>query len=379
MKKPKVLFVGAFVQKSKSGHTGGQMFACNSLINSRLSDLVDWHLIDTTATTNQKRSFIQRIFKASLRFTKFGWALLTKKVDTVLLFASYGFSFREKGIMLRMARFFGKKTIIAPRSGLIKNEVAASGSTRNFVADIIRKADRVICQGPSWKTYYSGLSGDTNLDKFVVIHNWLDARPYLREHLPEKKSAPVRVVYLGWVNHNKGIFDLLDAVKLLRKEGVKDFVVDVAGNGDAFDEAVNYAQKSELTDIVDFKNWVMGEAKIDLFYNSDIYVLPSYREGYPNSLLEAMSCGLPPVATSVGAIPDVIRDGENGYLFAAGDVVVLKEKLQDLIQHPEKRATFGANAKATVLRNNTVERAVQTFSEVFQGLSHDRVSSDDYA
>ncbi len=367
--KPKVLFVGSFVQKSKSGHVGGQMFACNSLINSRLSDLVDWHLIDTTATTNKKRSFIQRAYKSSLRLAKFEWMLLTKKIDIVLLFTSHGFSFREKGMMLRMAKLFGKKTIIAPRSGLIKNDVETSESMRSFVSDIIRKTDHVICQGPSWKTYYSELSGETNLDKFVVIHNWIDTKPYLREHSPEKKSIPVRVVYLGWVNRNKGIFDLLDAVKLLNEEGIESFIVDVAGNGDAFDEAVNYAKTLGIAELIDFKNWVMGESKIDLLHSGDIYVIPSYREGYPNSLLEAMSCGLPPIATSVGAIPDVIQDGENGYLFPAGNAKMLKEKLYDLILHPEKRATFGANAKATVLRNNTVERAVHTFSEVFKNLS----------
>ncbi len=366
--KPKVLFVGSFVQKSKSGHVGGQMFACNSLINSELSDLVDWHLIDTTATTNKKRSFAQRAYKSGLRLAKFEWILLTKKVDIVLLFTSNGFSFREKGMMLRMAKLLGKKTIIAPRSGLIKNDVAASESMRNFVAETIQKADRVICQGPSWKTYYSKLANETNLDKFVVTHNWIDTAPYFRKDSPEKKSAPVRVVYLGWVNRNKGIFDLLDAVKLLREEGIGDFLVDVAGNGDAFDEAVNYAKESNIADIVDFKNWVMGDAKIDLLHGGDIYVLPSYREGYPNSLLEAMSCSLPPIATSVGAIPDVIQDGENGYLFTPGDAKMLKEKLRNLILHPEKRVNFGANAKKTILANNTVQKAVDTFDKVFREL-----------
>jgi len=367
--KAKVLFVGGFQIKSKSGHTGGQMLACTSLINSELSERVDWHLVDTTADTNKKRSFAQRAYKSALRLAKFEWILLTKKVDMVLLFTSHGFSFREKGMMLRMAKFFGKKTIIAPRSGLIKNDVEASESMRNFIAETIRKADRVICQGPSWKTYYSELSGETNLDKFVVVHNWINTAPYLRKHFPKKKNTPVRIVYLGWVNRNKGIFDLLDAIKLLREEGTDNFVVDVGGNGDAFEEAMNYAKESGIADLVDFKNWVMDEAKINLLHGGDIYVLPSYREGYPNSLLEAMSCGLPPVATSVGAIPDIIQEGENGCLFAPGDVKILKEKLRDLILHPEKRATFGANAKATVLRNNTIERGVQAFSEVFTELS----------
>jgi len=222
---------------------------------------------------------------------------------------------------------------------------------------------------PSWKIYYSELSGDKNLDKFVVTHNWIDTKPYLREPSPEKKSTPVRVVYLGWVNRNKGVFDLLDAVKLLRDEGLENFVVDVAGNGDAFDEAVEYTQKSGIADVVEFKNWVMGEAKIDLLHGGDIYVIPSYREGYPNSLLEAMACGLPPVATTVGAIPDLIRDGENGYLFPPGGVETLREKLKKLIENSEKRRTLGANAKKTILENNTVQKAVDTFDKVFKELS----------
>ncbi len=369
-RKAKVLFVGSFINKSKSGHVGGQMFACKTLLNSRISDAVDWYLIDTTASTNKKRSFTHRLRKSLLRLAKFQWALLTKKIDIVLLFTSHGFSFREKGTMLLMAKFFGKKTILAPRSGLIKNDVDASVKMRNFVSKVIKKTDRVICQGPSWKTYYSKLAGEENMDKFVVVHNWLDISPYLKDTSAKRKeNAPVRIIYLGWINKNKGIFDLLEAIKQLKNERINGFVVDVAGNGDAFDEVAAIVENNGLSEIVDLKNWVMGAAKIDLLHSGDIYVLPSYREGYPNSLLEAMSCNLPPIATNVGAIPDVIQEGENGYLISPGDAAMLKNKLHILIQDKQKRIEVGAKAKATVLKNNSVERAVTTFEQVFKDLT----------
>jgi len=366
--KPKVLFVGAFKKISKDGSYGGQMFACDSLVNSWLKERVDWILLDTTATTNRKRSFLERASGAFLRLLKFNWILLSRKVDVVLLFTSYGFSFREKGLMVLIAKFFGKKTVLAPRSGLIKNDVEASASMRRLVQRIVRKTDRVVCQGPSWRTYYSELSGSTDMSKFPVIHNWLDTDIYSRTAQEKEEKPPVRIVYLGWVNRNKGIFDVLDAIKLLKDDGIDGFVVDVAGNGDDLQEAIDYAKERELDKIVDFKNWVMGEQKIDLLYGGDMFILASYREGYPNSLLEAMLCGLPPVTTNVGAIPDFVEDGKNGYMYEPGDVQALKQHIQRLLDDSEKRRTMGKNAKATILKNNTIDRAVNSFSEVFDSL-----------
>lgn len=368
--KPKVLFVGAFQKTAKDGSYGGQMFACDSLVNSRLGKRVDWVLLDTTATTNRKRSFMERASKAFLRLVKFFWILLSQKVDIVLVFTSYGFSFREKGTMILIAKFFDKKTVLAPRSGLIKNDVETSASMRRFVQRIVRKTDRVVCQGPSWKTYYSKLSGSEDMHKFPVIHNWLDTDIYLKTPHKKEGKVPTRIVYLGWINRNKGIFDLLDAIKLLKDEGVQGFIVDVAGNGDALNEAIEYAKEKGLDEIVDFKNWVMGEKKIDLLCSGDLFILTSYREGYPNSLLEAMLCGLPPVTTNVGAIPDFIEDGKNGYLYTPGDVQVLKKHIRLLLENHEDRRIMGENAKATILNNNTIDKAVNGFSVVFDSLSY---------
>jgi len=122
LNKKKVLFVGSFKNSGGSGNVGGQMFACRSLIDSKLSEKVEWFLIDTTADSNIRISFTNRLFKASKRIVSAFFYLVFKKIDIALIFTSHGVSFLEKGLIAYLSKLFGAEVILAPRSGLmIKN------------------------------------------------------------------------------------------------------------------------------------------------------------------------------------------------------------------------------------------------------------------
>jgi len=157
--KPNVLFVGSFARCSKSGHVGGQMFACDLLINSSLKDQVNWILVDSTATTNKVRSISERVGGAMQRSSSFFYSLVFNKVDIVLLFSSSGYSFLEKGVMALVALFLRKSVVFAPRSGHIITDVENSKFMRFFIKTILRKVDRVICQSEYWQSYFFKLVG----------------------------------------------------------------------------------------------------------------------------------------------------------------------------------------------------------------------------
>ena len=145
MIKKKVLFVGSFKELGKDGTVGGQMFACKSLVSSEVSNDVEWILIDTTAKTNKQRNLLSRFLPALKRITKCVYHIVFSKIDIVMVFTSSGYSFLEKGLIIKIGFFFNKKTIIAPRSGFLINEVQTNIKFKKKVQKILSKSNYIIC------------------------------------------------------------------------------------------------------------------------------------------------------------------------------------------------------------------------------------------
>ncbi len=360
MGKTKVLFVGAFKKQGKDGTVGGQLFACQSLVNSSLSDSIDWIKLDTMASTNKQRSLLERSTGALKRMFIFIYKLLTANPKYVLVFASSGFSFIEKGMMIRIAKLFGKKTILAPRSGLIKNDVQ-SKKIQRYVTKVLASTDILICQGESWKTFYQQYNTNATL-QFRVIHNWIDPTEYLNIPRTYKQEIePLNILFIGWITQNKGVYEIIEAAKKLDNQAV----FHLAGDGDAFDEVKNIINENGLSSKVILEGWVKGDAKLKLLEAADVFILPSYREGYPNALIEAMSSGLPCITTPVGSIIDVIDHCENGWLVEVGSDEEIKKAVEFLYENPNKRREIGKMAQQSVMDKNLVEKAVKSFEKIF--------------
>ena len=107
--KPNVIFIGSFVDEAKDGSVGGQMFACRSIVNSKVSDHVNFLLIDSTVDRVPVPPLYQRFYKVIPRFLLLFKYLLTKKVDKVLIFCSAGPSFIEKGLAAIICKLFFQK------------------------------------------------------------------------------------------------------------------------------------------------------------------------------------------------------------------------------------------------------------------------------
>jgi len=350
----------------KSGHTGGQMFACHTLLNSPISEKVEWILIDSTADSKAP-SLFNRSYKAAGRLLRFFYILFFRRFSTALIFTVGGGSFVEKGTMALMSKMFGKTVILAPRSGLIPEDYKRSRFMRRLITHTIRKVDYVICQGEHWKDFYQGIS-DSKDEKFVVIQNWLNAEPYFNiQPRSLKPDEPLNILYLAWVNQQKGIFDFIDAAKavLAQHKNVRFWV---CGEGVGSETARAKVEEYGIQDYVDFKGWVVREQKMTILAQADIYVLPSYFEGFPNALMEAMAARLPVVATTVGAIPELVTPPENGLLYQAGDIKALQDALETLITNPEMRQTTAQAARETIRNNNTIDVALKKFDYIFAHL-----------
>lgn len=361
LKKKNVLFVGSFISSGKDGSVGGQMFACRSLIQSELSDKVNWILLDSTADSNIIAPLFLRGLKAGRRCIIFLFHLIFSRVDTVLIFTADGASFVEKGSMLLLAKLFGKRSILAPRSGIVIEDIKNSSFMRKFIPHVLKKADLIICQAETWKKFYAELISSDD-DKFVVIQNWIDPALYFQIN-KENISKDIHVLFLSWVDANKGIFDLIKASAMIKNKKI-EVTYHIAGDGNAMKKAMEEVGSNHLQENYKFHGWANLEKKIELLKVADIYVLPSYFEGFPNSLMEAMAAGKAVVATNVGAIPDMILNDNNGMIYEAGKVNELSATLDMLIHNSKKRTDLGNNARETIKRNNTIDIAVSKFEEI---------------
>jgi glycosyltransferase involved in cell wall biosynthesis len=367
MKKKKVLFVGSFKTTSKDGGVGGQMFACKTIVNSPISDSINWTLIDTTADSNILASTDKRVRKAIIRLIKFTYYILFFKYDYVLIFVADGWSFWEKGLMTVIAKYFSNsKVIIAPRSGFIINDIDKEGLLSKFIKFVFRKTDVIICQSNYWKGLFEKSTLNKNNPKFVIIENMIDFDKYAELPIRNvKENEKVTILFMAWVTRNKGIFELIEAIKMLKKENF-NFKVLIAGKGDDYEEINNELKLADLTNEVTLKGWVLGEKKLAILAESDIFILPTYFDGYPNSLLEAMASGKACVATNVGSIPDMLNNMETGILIDKKNHDQLFQGLKTLIQSPDLRREMSLKARVHVKETNSISSGISKFQNLFK-------------
>lgn len=336
------------------------MIACNALINSDLNVDVKWLLLDTTAVLPIQPVSI-RALKAMRRVAKLIYFLLRYRVDGALIFCGSGYSFVEKGLMVRICVLVGKPVYLAPRSGLILRDLEKP-QTRRYIANTFRKCKAVICQSAEWKTLFSGLLGPEDYDRFQIIHNWVDEAVY-HPNPKSSNSANVSALFMGWVVDYKGIYELIEAVNSIKLQ-CPGLLVHICGNGDDYGKVEQLVISYDLQDIVTLHGWVDFEAKIEFLATSDIFVIPSHYEGFPNALLEAMSAGLPCIASDVGAIRAAIDNGINGYLISPKSIEAISNPLKELYFSPDLRKRIGSNARQTIIDQFSKKAAVQNFRKL---------------
>jgi glycosyltransferase involved in cell wall biosynthesis len=342
--RPEVVFVGGFNDRMVKG---GQVFACKSLIASPISEEVRWVLVDSSMASLPPPPFWRRAWYAMRRVLQLARALSTVP-SAVLIFTSAGASFVEKSLMVLLARLCGSPVVLCPRSGLIIDMVDRSRLAR-WMVKLAASASLVVCQGQGWADYYSRLAPSI---RTKVIPNFIDTEAY-SSIPPPVDDSETRILFLGWIDRNKGIYELLAAAERLLARGRK-FKLILAGSGaemESFRQAVSASPASRC---IETPGWVDGAGKRRLLAWSHLLVLPSYREGLPNVVLEAMASGRAVVATSVGAVPEVVQPCVTGLLCPPGDSESLADALDQLVTHPEQVRTMGVAARARAIRSHSV-------------------------
>ena len=164
--------------------------------------------------------------------------------------------------------------------------------------------------------YSPGLIKEWNLEKYknkicIAHEHFLDFGKFkIRKQVDERENL---VGYIGRLSEEKGAINFAKAVPVILKER-KDLEFLIGGDGPLFGEIKNKLRNNGSYDRVELTGWIPHDELPNYLNELKLLVLPSYIEGIPNIMLEAMACRTPVLATSVGAIPDVIKDGETGFI-----------------------------------------------------------------
>ncbi len=220
-----------------------------------------------------------------------------------------------------------------------------------FLKFLFRRADTIICESKKFRDQLelSGIPGH----KISVIPNGIDLDTFKLQNkkaarsqlaLPEDKTL---ILSIGGLSPVKGQKYLIESIpEIIQK--FKDVLFILVGDGEVREELENLVASKGISKHVLFAG-AQQAAQIPIWLNSsDIFVLPSLSEGTPNALLEAMACGLPVIATTVGGIPETIENGQEGFLIPPKSSASLTKSITTLVRDKALRYQLGQNGMKTI-------------------------------
>lgn len=334
---------------------GGISAVVSGYRDSRLAYDYEIRYIETYCDGNK----FKKICKAAHSYFAFLGVLLAWHPDIIHIHSSFGASFYRKLPFIIMSSL-AHKPIINHIHGSYIDEFYnnACRIKKALIRSIYGKCKYIIALSETWK---EELGRIVPLHQIVVVENYGVIRENaVKEHFT--KENHYQVLFLGFISKLKGCFDIPSIITNVANQIPKAKFV-LAGIGDI--KLVRKEIRPELLSHVQFPGWVGGKEKSAFLQQSDVFFLPSYSEGMPMSILDAMSYGMPIVSTLVGSIPEVVREGQNGYLFIPGDTDGMAKALVNILQDDNLRKQLGRASADIVAAEYSLDKHVEKLEEIY--------------
>ena len=308
-------------------------------------------------------SFFKQLVTYIAAVFKLIWVCITDRQIKILHIhhASRG-SFLRKSLLVLIGKIFGKKVILHIHGGGFHNFYNRAKLMKPVIRWTLENSDAVICLSEMWKKYYSSTF---KLKRLVIINNVVESP--LTSHvspLTHETNGSLKLLFLGHVTEKKGVFDLLKVLAEGRDQFKHKVKVTIGGIGEV-ERLEKIISDNQFNGDVSFAGWVNGNRKAELLNNCDVYVLPSYFEALPISILEAMSYGKPVISTNVGGVPEIVKPGFNGWLFQPGDHEALNKILREAMENKALLKQYGNNS-LSISKNYTPESVFQSLNNLYK-------------
>jgi glycosyltransferase involved in cell wall biosynthesis len=289
-------------------------------------------------------------------------AFLLRRLESPLVHvqvASRG-SFWRKFVVCWLARAAGRPYIFHLHGGGFSRfyDDESGWLARRLIRSTLEHASLVIALSEQWRERLLQICPLARVD---VLHNAV-AIPDIQglRRLDDRDST---LLFLGHVLRDKGVYDLVRAFARVATRFPRTKLV-LGGTGD-LEGVQQLAAQLEISDRLSCPGWLGPDRKSAALASSLIFLLPSYHEGMPMAVLEAMSWGLPVIATPVGGIPQVIDHEVSGLLVAAGDIEGLARQIERLLADTALRERLGANARARVEADFSLRDALERLTAIY--------------
>lgn len=305
----------------------------------------------------------QKLGKALAGYGAFIRQILWNRPDIVHVHSSFGPSFYRKAPFIYLSGMCGIP-VVNHIHGADFDEFyeKASAGKRRTIARVYGRCTRLVVLSQEWKERIARIVPPGRID---ILENYctIPKEPY------DSGRKSGQVLFVGELGHRKGCYDIPVILEKIVEKAPSVHLV-MAGDGELEQVREAFAKRG-LTSRVDFPGWVRGEEKRKLFRESAVFLFPSYQEGMPMAVLEAMSYGLGIVTTAVGGIPKLIRSGENGYIRQPGDVEAMAQDVAGLLTDTARCANLGARAREEAIacygRKQHLERLGMIYESVLRG------------
>lgn len=282
-----------------------------------------------------------------------------KKIKIVHIHSASRASFKRKKYFLKLSKIFNKKVIFHIHGAeFIQFYNQSSDRKKREISNVLKKADKIIALGEMWKKNLYDISENENIE---ILYN-----PVVVSEFKQSDLSSEDILFMGRLGRRKGIYDLLDVIPSVI-EKYPNVKFNIGGDGE-IENVRKIIEKRQIERNVEILGWVDFERKIEYFKKSSIYILPSYDEGLPVSILEAMASGLPTIASNVGAIEEQIDHNKNGYLFNPGDKKQMEKYIVKLLEDKKLRLSMGKIATNRVKEKfdiNVIEKKlIKIYEEI---------------
>lgn len=289
-----------------------------------------------------------------------------KRGGNVLFFSSAFTSFFEKLFWSLIVTIFGRKPILVMVDGNFPRFYESLGSKKKGIVDFLIKIQPKLiigAQSEYWRDFYTKIFPNHLV---IVVSASVDNHFFEISHTSNTEGKELLFLFIGWIIPEKGILDLLNAIQLKSNSliGKANFklIGPLFGKEDYWNTEL---ENRKIKHLVNFAGPVYSRDSIlKEFTKADVFIFPSHYEGFPVSLLEAITTGLPCIATSVGGIPDILDNGNAGDLVEPNSPEQLADKILNILNNPEHRYHISKNAYERARSSYDYNNLIESYSAI---------------
>lgn len=344
---PVILLVGPFPPPQ------GGVATINELIYKECNEQ-PYHIIRQNFAEHKNKFQIRSVigllnlFSQILQIAKYFLNVLCYRNCIIHVAVSSYFGFYKSSIFILIGTLFKKKIILHLHGGAFTSFYTSSHRIiQKYIRFVFNKSNQIIVLANYWKKIIIQMI-QIAPNKIAMLNNCYGSEfnqlPHSFQELENEnvKESVIKILYVGALTQKKGVLDLI-AISAELQKGFNQFILYIAGGEKevGIRERINQKiQDYHVSDKIRLLGEISGRQKLDYFLKSQIFILPSYVENFPISILEAMRAGMPVVTTPVGAIPEIVEDEENGFLIQAGDIKKFAAKIIILCKNKALRESI---------------------------------------